>query len=428
MKVVIKYLKHWFLSIKILVFIVFFSILATADSSIEQVPTALELNKANTELQMADTIEKDSLLGSESLTEAGAGCTTPECLGLPTDQSLDEIRKLCLKSLPKYCEGIKEEFTSCYKDDELFSEVNVGSVGACIVGGISGIVDFFVMSWELGGAFGGLLKYEDHREEALDVISYMMEQIMDSEDNGAKFIQEFLLSPALEEVDEIVSCLNYRGRWEYVCEFGVQTYMGVKAFKIGRAVWRPIRNKRKFKLGFLDQLAAKRKLKKKLKAAKTENKLLDIRELGPYEMATLHKKNMHLINVRFMTDKMGEQMSKRQLHAIPLKQIKDLSARRAGRVLSRLSNKQFKAVIESDPSKIRDMSMYVVERNLFRIDPSHIPNFNIRQMSPSGFGGMSVEQIRSLSSRQLREIAPKQRAALRGAKKRAFDEMYEELH
>ena len=399
MKVVIKYLKHGFLSVKILVFILFFSLNAPADSS------------------------------SESLTEAGVGCTTPECLGLPANQSLDEIRKLCVDSLPEYCSEIKKEFTSCYEDDKSFSEGSVASVGACIVGGISGAVDFFVMSWELGGAFGGLLKYEDYREEALDVVSYMMEQIMDSEDNGAKFIQEFLLSPVLEEMDEIISCLNYKGRWEYVCESGVQTYLGVKVFKVGKAIWKPIKNRRKFKLGFLDQLAAKRKLKKRLKAAKKENKLLDIRELDPYEVTILHKKDMHLINVRFMTDEIGEQMSKRQLHAIPVEQIKDLSTRRASRVLNRISNKQFKAVIESDPSKIRDMSMYVVGRNLFRIDPSHIPNLsNIRQMSPSGFRGMSVEQIRSLSPRQLREIIPEQRAALRGAKKRAFDEMYEQLY
>ena len=155
---------------------------------------------------------------------------------------------------------------------------------------------------------------------------------------------------------------------------------------------------------------------------------MDIRDVGLYGRTTLSKADMKLIDVRFMTDKMAEKMSKRQLHAIPLGQIKDLSARRAGRVFSRLSNKQFKAIIDHDPSKIRNMSMYVVERNLKRIDPVHMPNVNnINQMVPSAFGQMSVAQIRALSVRQLRATTPKQKAVLREAKKQVFDEMYNNL-
>ncbi len=425
---IIKPLECAFLIIKILIYIGFFSIVASADPSVEQ-SVVSNVDEISTQLQGIEQPTEENLSELESLTEAGAGCTTPECMEITTDQTIDEIRQLCLKSLPEYCEGIKEEFTSCYEDDESFVVASIKSAGACIVGGIGGVVDFFVVTWELGGVLSDLLKDSYYRDEALDVMSYIMEQIMDSEDGVEEVLKEFLLSPVLEEIDEFISCLNYKGRWEYVCEGGVQIFIGVKAVKVGKAVWKPIKNRRKFKLSFLDQLAGKRKIKKKLKAAKLGNKLLDIRELGPYEMTLLSKKDMRLIDVRFMTDKMGERMSKRQLHAISLGQIKDLSVRRAGRVFSRLSNKQFKAVIDSDPSKIRDMSMYVVERNLRRIDPSHIPSLSdIRQISPSGFGQMSVEQIRSLSARQLREVAPAQQAALRGARKQAFDEMYNNLH
>ena len=428
MNVTIKYLKYRFLPIEILIFISFFSIIASADPSAEQsmIP---DVDEISTQLQDTEQTTTENFLESESLTEAQAGCVTSECLSVTSDQTIDEVRQLCLDSLPEYCKEVKEEFTSCYKEDKSFSVASVKSAGACIVGGISGVVDFFVTAWELGGVLSDLLKDSYYRDEALDVMSYIMEQIMDSEDGVEEVLKEFLLSPALEEIDEFISCLNYKGRWEYVCEGGVQTYLGVKTVKVGRKLWKPIKNRRKFKLSFLDQLAGRRKLKRKLKAARKGNKLLDVRELGPYEMSILSPKDMKLINVRFLTDTMASRMSKRQLQAIPLGQIKDLSARRASRVFSRLSNKQFKAVINNDPSKIRDMAMYVVEKNLKRIDPSYIPNVsNINQMVPSAFSRMSVEQIRALSTRQLREVVPAQRAALKGARKQAFDEIYKSLH
>lgn len=427
----IRLLKCTFFSVKILVCTIFFISVAFADLSVEE--SALSnLDKINAQLQDTEPLTDEDLLESESQTEAGAGCITPECMGLAGDQTIDEALQLCLESLPEYCKDVKKEFTSCYQDEEqTFSEASAKSAGACITGGISGVVDFvnfFVTVYELGGVFGDLFRDSYYRDEALDIMSYIMEQIMDSEDGIDEVLKEFLLSPVLEEIDELISCLNYRGRWEYVCEAGVQTYLGVKAFKVGRAIWRPIKNRRKFRMGFLDQLATRRKLKKQLKAVRKGKRLLDIRDIGPYGTTILSPKDMKLIDVRFMTDKMAERMSKRQLQAIPLNQVKDLSARRAGRTFSRLSNKQFKAVIDHDPSKIRDMSMYVVERNLKRIDPVHIPNVNnFNQMVPSAFGRMSVEQIRALSRRQLREITPEQIAALRGVRRQAFNEIYESL-
>ena len=419
---------------KIAVFVIFYLILvlcsffsiAAADPSPSKQPVVSNAEEVSTQLQGVSSTDEENFTESESLTEARAGCTTPECLNLAVSPSVEEIRLLCLEALPQYCKEAKPKFTKCYKDEEeTFSFASVKSIGACIAGGIGGVVDFFVTVYELGSAFGDLFEDSYYRDEALDIMSYIMEQVMDSGEGIEKVLKEFLFSPALEEIDEFITCLNYQGRWEYVCEAGVQTYLGVKAVKVGRAIWRPIKNRRKFRLSFLDQLSARRKLKKQLKAARKGNRLLDIRDVGPYGMTTLSKSDMKFINVRFMTNKMAERMSRRQLQAIPLSRITDLSARRAGGVFSRLSNKQFRAIIDSDPSKIKDMSMHIVERNLRRIDSVHIPNVNnINQMAPSVFGQMSVTQIRALSGRQLREITSAQREALKGVQKQAFDEMY----
>ena len=424
-----RLLKRALLFIGVLVLCGLFSI-AVAEPTPSPQPVISNAEEISIQLQGMNQAGEENLIEAESLTEAGASCTTPECLNLPTSQSVEEILDLCLKSLPQYCKEVKPEFTKCYKnEDESFAFASVKSVGACLAGGIGGVVDFFVTAYELGGAFGDLFEDSYYRDEALDIMSYIMEQIMDSEEGIEEVLKEFLLSPALEEIDEFISCLNYKGRWEYVCESGVQIYLGVKAVKVGRAIWRPIKNRRKFRLSFLDQLKARRKLKKQLKTARKGDRLLDIRDVGPYGMTILSKKDMKFINVRFMTDKMAERMSRRQLQAIPLNRITDLSARRAGRVFSRLSNRQFKAIIDSDPSKIKDMSMYVVERNLRRIDPRYIANVNnINQMAPSAFGRMSAEQIRALSAKQLREITSAQRKALKGVQKQTFDEMYNSIH
>ena len=229
---IIRYMKFSFLSIKILVFIgVYwcFSIVASANPSEEQSAVS-DTDEISAQLQDTEQSTEGNFLESEAQTEAGADCTTPECMGLTGDQTINEVHQLCLDSLPEYCKDVKPEFTSCYQDEEkTFSEASVKSAGACIVGGIGGVVDFFVTAWELGGVFRKLLKDSYYRDEALDIMSYIMEQIMASENGMDEVLKEFLLSPVLEEIDEFISCLNYRGRWEYVCEGGIQTYFRCKS-------------------------------------------------------------------------------------------------------------------------------------------------------------------------------------------------------
>ncbi len=353
---------------------------------------------------------------NESETEAGAGCTTPECLGIAgIVGSPDlEVAELCRSSLPEHCQQIKNiKFTVCYEDQAGLGKSSVISGGYCLLGIWEGLVDVGTGVVKLGKGTYKFAVDEEYREEALNTGSVFFEQFSDSE----KF-KALLSGSILAEMDEFVECLNYRGRWEYICEGGIQViaplygYKKVKQFIGGR------RNKQKL------SVREKFEQRKELQELLSGTGYVDIGKLSSYQLGRLKPKDMRRMEISNFTDDIGSFLSNRQLHSIPPSKMNKLDIRVNHRTLRRLSDEQFKvAMINGD---ITSLPFNVIEGNIKRIRSVDVPRLSqLSHISPKAFSQMSAVQIRGMSSRQVNNVTPEQRASLSSRKKKAFEETRE---
>ena len=112
----------------------------------------------------------------EAQTEAGAGCMTPECLGV--DGALgsrnSDIAELCRATLPAHCQKIKDiKLTTCY-DDQVELGSGAGGAGAlsCTLGLWEGAVDVASGVWNIGKGAWNFAMDSEYRDEALNVASF----------------------------------------------------------------------------------------------------------------------------------------------------------------------------------------------------------------------------------------------------------------
>ena len=356
----------------------------------------------------------------EADTEAGAGCTTPECLGVAgVVGSPDlEVAELCRKTLPAHCQQIKDiKFTVCYDDQAYVLSASAASGWSCLVGLASGGTDVLTRTGKIAVGTYDFAMDGEHREEVLNTMSFFFEQFSDSE----KF-KELLSGPLLEEMDEFMECLNYRGRWEYVCEVGIQTavplygYKKIKQFVGGRR-----RNIEK--LSIKEKFQQRRDLQKLLSGTAP----VDIGKLSGYQLSRLKPKNMARMDISNFTDDIGSFLSNRQLRGIPPSKMSDLKILANHRTLGRLSNDQFKIAISNQKLfEVSKLPINVIEDNIKRIPAKEIPRFfQLDQISPKAFSRMSAPQIRNMSYRQVNDVTPEQTAKLPKRKKQTLKETRE---
>ena len=218
----------------------------------------------------------------------------------------------------------------------------------------------------------------------------------------------------MEDIDEWVECLNYKGRWKYVCEGGIQligsifawdTFVLLPKWKLQALIGK---RGNKERLSVRQKFKARRDLQTQLNTSGS----VDISKLSPYQLGRLKSKDMTKMNVSRLTDDIASLLSKRQLAAIPLSKIRQMPIANNGRTLSRLSDDQFRAVAATqDMSK---MSFDMIEANIKRIRSADIPKLeNLDQVSPTVFGQMSAAQIRGMSHRQVNNVTPEQKDALK---------------
>ena len=361
-----------------------------------------------------------ALPAEDSETEAGAGCTTPECLGIAgIVGSPDlEVAELCRETLPAHCQQIKEiKFTKCYDDQAGAGKAIAGGGYSCLIGLWEGGVDVVSAIVKSGQWALNFTMDEEYREESLNAMSFFFEQFSDSE----KF-KELLSGPILEEMDEFMECLNYRGRWEYVCEAGIQLtaiVYGYKKIKYGYTkVKQAIGGRRN-----IQKLSIRQKFKQReeLQELLSGTSYVDISDLTGYQLSRLRPKDMRRMNISNFTDDTGSFLSNRQLRAIPPLKMKDLDINVNHRTLNRLSDEQFKAAMIN--GNITNLPFSVIEKNLKRIRSSDIPKLlQLDHVSPKVFGQMSVAQIRNMSYRQVNDVTPEQVSKLSRRKKEALEE------
>ena len=357
--------------------------------------------------------------GQAGVTEASAGCMTPQCLGVGGSLGSPdvEIAELCRSTLPPHCQQIKDiKLTTCY-DDRVeegalagIPGLAGGITGSCALGLWEGAVDVGVGTWNiLKGTFNFAVDSE-YREEALNTMSYWFEHLSDSEK-----IKSLLTDPLLEDIDKWIQCLNYKGRWEYVCEAGIQVVGTLWVIDRGKRIVRFSRDKIRNVIGGRGTqrltMAQKYSQRKSLKG-KLAGDHVYIDNLSSYQRSLLKPRHMKKMKVSGLTDEIANSLSRRHLKAIPLSSIRQMPVANNGRTLSRLSDEQFRAVMGSGQD-ISKMPFEAIEGNIKRIRGTDIGKLDhLDQISPKAFGSMSAQQIRGMSHRQVNNVTPEQEGAL----------------
>ena len=388
---------------------------------------------------------------ASSETEAGAFCTGAECLKLSGVQA-GEMQDLCQHSLPQHCQEIPKKFTICQPDDTGFIGTSGYSLFSCLEGAFTGLADAIHTGIQVIGGAWSFLTSSETRAEAWSVTSFMAEELAGP--YGAEILEELFVTPVLEEVDEITQCLNYRGRWEYVCESGVQIFAAVKAVKWGKKLADPKkmnlvqkialiirRRANRPKISVQEKIQQRKQLKQLFKSGKKPaKKKLSIAELTPYQISLLSKRQIQKhINLSKLTDAQVLHLSTRQLQAVPVQEIakvnplalegsfsqmnrvglgKNLKPAGSYNGLRRLSDKQFQAVMEHPSASAISAESLKVKEVISRISPKQIPR--LRHLSGVPLGSLSLAQIRTLSRRQIAEFEQKDLKFISPLKKRAF--------
>ena len=352
---------------------------------------------------------------NEAETEAQGGCTTPECSGFVTATTV-EAAELCRSTLPAHCQQIKDiKMTACYSDQTDWGQATGYSIWSCLVGIVSGGADLVTGTGKVLSGTYNLAFDEEFREEALNTASFFFEQFSDSE----KF-KELLSGPVLEQMDEFVGCLNYRGRWAYICEGGIQIIVPVYGYKTIKRFVGGRRNKQKL------SIRQKFEQRKELQELLSGTGYVDISNLSGYQLGRLKPKDMARMNISNFTDNIGSFLSNRQLRGIPASKMNNLDIHVNHRTLERLSNDQFRVVMSNRSVKVSELPINVIENNIKRIPAKEISRlFQLDRISPKAFSQMSAPQIRNMSYRQVNDVTPEQVAKLSKRKKQTLKETRE---
>ena len=374
-----------------------------------------ESEKAESEeADFEETADESASLDSaekQEETEATAPCSTPECStadGQPKDGTAGEVQALsqlsCMKSLPEHCHDIKPKFTICDRTAESWWSPATNTLLACGEGLLLGLVDSIHVVFQV---IGGLLDFifdKDARSEAMDVMSFLVEEMRGP--YAGELAKDLLLSPILEEVDELVKCLNYRGRFEYFCEAGIQTYAGIKAVKIGGRLKNSIVDAiDRRKLGAKPKLSVQQKWSERRELMSNFGKKVEAENLSPYQSARLTKRKVrNRLGVSGLTDDQAVLWGRKKLHNIPVNEIVKADIGKIAKTLARLSPKQFKAVIDSPSASL--MPAHAIEANIARIPARRIAVLTNIGKVPAG--KLKIAQIRQLNDRQIKSIMSQQ--------------------
>ena len=389
----------------------------------------------------------------QTTTEAQTPCHTPECVAArqKENDAKKQMTQICLQALPQHCQGIPEEYTVCHPSQSTWDTNTIG----CAMGLVEGLGDVGAFVTSIGKGLYGWFTSSQYREEATNTISFLYE---DLEEAGWDGITEIFKSALVTGYDKFTQCLNVEGRYEYFCEAGIEIYAG---YKIARIIGGPRKNWRRLKAagrgvrrgagvvgrgaGAIGRgagavgrgvgsrmrvmgdrisivasmgrgvgaaaLTATQKVaqKKALREMLGKKGFIDSKDLSGYQLGLL--KNSQIRNrVIFsnLADDQAMHLSRNQLQRIPLLEVEKMSSANLGRTLSRMSDKQFQALMNK-PDNVKNIPLQALQANLHRVTPVHIPNIpaeSFTKVLPATFGRrMTAAKLKALTADQAKAVA-----------------------
>ena len=372
----------------------------------------------------------------ESKTEAGAPCFGEECLKQNGD--FRQMQKLCLKSLPDFCQEPAREFPQY----TICTPVVEGSFGAggvvtsCIDGILVGAIDSAHVALQIAkGLYKGIVNTGkslltdggDVLVEALDVSSAFMEEI--SGPDGDEKLREILMTGMDDSVKEFSQCLNRRGMVEFFCEVGTQTLVLTNVTAAGLRTKYRIEDR----LSLLRKGSPKVKLRpwQKLKQRRQlveflNNKQVPASQLTPYQWSLL--KPQYIKNIKFndsdLTSHTLSLLNKKQLKALPDDALRRVDAGNISKSLKHFSDRQFSILINNPKAKA--WPALDLAKNMHRIPVNMFDKLeNIAQVPLKHF---SFQQISAMPPQLVMSIS--QRGGLGSlsiVKRRAFNKRVKEI-
>ncbi|MCY4321642.1 MAG: hypothetical protein OXC37_04495, partial [Bdellovibrionaceae bacterium] len=348
-------------------------------------------------------------------TEAEALCLDFACIQKrnPTF-SLQEVSDLCYEMLPDYClenKDIKPEHLICSSNPKTKVRTSARSVEYCVIGIIDGVIDIFGLLIKGVKGIYSLYVDEEYRQESLKVASFVMDYVLDAiiEDEAEAEIKrdeikDIITSPIVGLADEITNCLNIEGTVNYFCEALAQYKTAMAIVRIPRRIYRrgqTIGRGLPKKLRTSEKLAERSKLNILLKKGTIIGN-----KITPYQAVLLTKSQ---IKQKFKVSPDGNNnlayMRKRQIQAIPLEEIKKVPTSNNSAVISKFSDKQFRAWATN--KNIGQIPRDILETNIKRIDSSSIasiPAKKLVEMQKKSLEAMSTPQISALTPKQAYEL------------------------
>ena len=306
---------------------------------------------------------------AQSETEAGASCVGKECLSL-AGVSSEEVTNLCLKSLPEHCQSanlplLRKKYNICLGDGGYFPVFS--ETLSCLHGGFEGLL---IEPLKIIKGTWDLVFDKETRDEALEALSFLSEEV--SGEEGNKTLKDILFSPMVEAGDKFVQCLNYKGRFEYICRRGFQLAAGFYALnkvqKI-RQAGKAVKEKRQAYISTLSD-KDKRLQQKELDDLLSSDKMgsVKIEKLTPYQISRLPQDGLQKIDFSDLKNETADYLTRHQLNSIPVKFYKNKKANDLSYNLERLKDDKFRYFM--DKGIINDLNESAIAQNLHRM-PSH---------------------------------------------------------
>ncbi len=352
------------------------------------------------------TIVLSCVVYANSKTEAESICNKPECYGLPSDATVDQIIKLCHKALPAYCQDVDIKYTQCYPSKDAISFVAEIGLG-CGKGSWEGIKSTAQSIW-------GMVKYPfrfvtsaEVRKEALDTTSYLLHSLsnIDVEKVGKLFG-----TSAQQEWNKFLGCLNHRGKSEYSCKamvFAMDLILGGKGLhSVGKNFLKLFKTSAN-----LQDVAIK--VKGKLIVAGLKNRRLAIIDLSSDEIQSLRYIGSSLKHLDItglnnnMINKMTDKISMLHFRRIIANNLKDIDLRKASSVLDLINLDSFVTIVKANIKKgipLPKLPTRSVNHTLDQFTPNEIPKLNGLGKNPYILIKLSPAQAKQLTIQQAKDI------------------------
>ena len=319
-----------------------------------------------------------SCLGyANSKTEATSVCTKPECYGLPTSSTADQITDICYASLPDHCRAVDKEYTQCYPTNKSVTTIGVESTKSCGTGFWESIKSTADGLWGLVTYPYNFIVDEKVRQEAKNVTSHVMHFVSNT---SLKEMSGLVGGAAKKELDEFVNCLNHKGKSKYTCKiamFALELLVGGKGVSAISKAKKAKKAKEAAKKKAM--IKAREELLHNTRIAETKvvDSGGDLSQLSVKEFGYLRHFNDHSvgkINFSTLIDQQVRYLDKVSISKLLRHQLEQIDLMKAPSIVKILPDPAFTIVIMNYIRRGKDVPPAILEHITFyqRLDIRHM--------------------------------------------------------